>query len=284
MDDKNDLQQQSKYQWCICDMDGTLLDSQDTISEENETALKKLQQNGVEVIIASGRLDLMVKRYIYQLNLKGHVISCNGGLIRNIETGEIVYSKAMDKAAVKEIITYCIEKNVDYLLYTADLIYSTRDNPRAIRYEKMNNAMSENLRFPVEYIDDYPIKCLEDKDTDILKVLLICKNQSELDQLQGEFNQYNSLTVVSSAVGLLDIMATDTSKGKALQLLAERLNINLEHAIAFGDNHNDIDLLQSVGMPIAMENSVDQLKAVAKYITKSNDESGIGYAINKFIL
>ncbi len=58
------------YKWCVCDMDGTLLNSKDLISEENEAALKKLQQNGVEVIIASGRVDLMVKPFIKQLDFQ----------------------------------------------------------------------------------------------------------------------------------------------------------------------------------------------------------------------
>lgn len=95
-----------KYKWCICDMDGTLLNSKEIISKENESALKKLQQNGVEVIIASGRIDLLMKSFIKQLNLEGNIICCNGGLIKNITTGEIVYSKTIDKNIVKEIILY----------------------------------------------------------------------------------------------------------------------------------------------------------------------------------
>ena len=83
--------------------------------------------------------------------------------------------------------------------------------------------------------------------------------------------------------GLLDIMASNISKGNALKILSKKLDVDLNKVIAFGDNYNDIDMLQCVGMPIAMENSVGELKLQAKYITKSNDESGIAYAINNFI-
>ncbi|MHC1684602.1 MAG: HAD family hydrolase [Clostridiaceae bacterium] len=69
-----------------------------------------------------------------------------------------------------------------------------------------------------------------------------------------------------------------------MKILAEKLEVNLDNVIAFGDNYNDIEMLQCVGMPIAMGNSVEKLKAEAKYITKSNDESGISYAINNFII
>jgi Cof subfamily protein (haloacid dehalogenase superfamily) len=272
----------AKYNWCVCDMDGTLLNSKDTISEENEVALKKLQQNGTEVIIASGRIDLMVKRFIKQLDLKGHVISCNGGLIRNIETGEIVYSKSMDKTAVKDIVNYCIENNIEFLVYTADLVYSNKNNPRAIKYENLNKILDKDLQLPIKYIDDVTIEDMG--QVNVLKILLICNNNKQVELLQNKFLEFDNLTVVSSADGLLDIMASNTSKGNALKILAEKLKVNLDNVIAFGDNYNDIEMLQCVGMPIAMENSVDKLKEVAKYITKSNDESGIAYAINNIIL
>ena len=129
------------YKWCVCDMDVTLLNSDKVISKENEVALKKLKQMGLEVIIATGRVDLMVKFYIKQLALKGPVISCNGGLIRNIETGEIIYSKIMDKNTVKEIIDYCMNNNINYIIYTAEIIYSNKNNPVGKRYEDRNKLL-----------------------------------------------------------------------------------------------------------------------------------------------
>jgi HAD superfamily hydrolase (TIGR01484 family) len=73
-----------EIKWCVCDMDGTLLDSKGLISAKNQEALKKLQDKGVEIIIASGRTDLMMKQYINQLNINGHIICCNGAIIKNI--------------------------------------------------------------------------------------------------------------------------------------------------------------------------------------------------------
>jgi Cof subfamily protein (haloacid dehalogenase superfamily) len=259
-------------------MDGTLLDSKDIISEENLAALRKLQQNGTEIIIATGRLDLMVKRYILQLGLKGYIISCNGGLIRNIDTGEVVYASVMDSAVVKKIISDCLKEQINFLVYTADLIYSNRTNPRAIKYEAVNESLRENLRFPMKYIDAQSIK--SGLKEEILKILFICDSKEQVDKLQKRYSVYNNLTVVSSSEGLLDIMASGTSKGKALQILADKRKVNPEHIIAFGDNYNDIDMLGSVGMPVAKENSVEELKEAAKFITKSNDESGIAYAID----
>lgn len=271
----------TKYKWCVCDMDGTLLNSQGSISEKNEAALKKLQSKGMEVIIASGRTDLMVKSYVKQLGLTGSVISSNGGLIRNIKTGEILYSKLIEKSVVREILSYCIENNVDFLLYTLDMVYGNEGNPLMHKYEKRNEELSENLKAPLSYL--YNISEID--NIDVLKVLLVCREQPErIIELQKHFSKNKRITAVSSAVGLLDIMASNISKGSALKILAEKMGIDLNHVIAFGDNYNDVEMLKCVGMPIAVENAVEDIKLHARHVTKSNDESGIAYAIHNFIL
>ena len=271
-----------KYKWCVCDMDGTLLNSEGLISKENEIALKRLQGMGVEVIIASGRIDLMVKSFIKQLDLTGPIISCNGGLIRNIKTGEVIYSKLMDKHTTKEILNYCINNNVDFLIYTAEMVYSNKNNPKAKTYEVLNKSLSQDLQIPITYLDS---GIIEEIDViDVLKILLVCEKHEEVISLEKHFSKYDTLTVVSSAKGLLDIMAADISKGNALKTLSEKLKVDLDDVIVFGDNYNDMDMFKCAGMPIAMGNSVEDIKLQAKYITKSNNEAGIAFAINNYIL
>jgi Cof subfamily protein (haloacid dehalogenase superfamily) len=262
-------------------MDGTLLNSKSIISEENEAALKKLQKKGVEVIIASGRTDLMIKSFVKQLGLTGPVISSNGGLIRNVKTGEILYSKLIGKSVVGEILSYCDKNNLDFLLYSFDRVYSNKGNPLAAKYEKLNENLPENTKIPVEYLHNIS----ETIDIiDVLKILLVCSEHERIIELEKYFSTNEQITAVSSAKGLLDIMAPNISKGNALKILAEKMDIDLKDVIAFGDNYNDMEMLKCVGMPIAVENAVEDIKLQAKYVTKSNNESGIAYAINKFVL
>ncbi|MCB2292832.1 Cof-type HAD-IIB family hydrolase [Clostridium algoriphilum] len=271
-----------KYKWCVCDMDGTLLNSDGLISKENEVALKKLKKLGLEVIIATGRVDLMVTPFIKQLGLKGPVISCNGGLIRNIETGEVIYSKIMDKITVKKIINYCINFDIKYIIYTAEIVYYNENNPLGKKYENLNKSLSKDEQLPMKYIDKKIIENIN--DIDALKILLVCEKHEEVMLLEKFFSKYDDLTVVSSGKCLLDIMASNISKGNALEILSQKLQVDLSEVIVFGDNYNDMEMLECVGMPIAMENAVEDIKFQAKYITKSNNESGIAYAINNYIL
>ncbi len=270
------------YKWCVCDMDGTLLNSDGLISKENEVALKKLMQLGLEVIIATGRVDLMVRPFIKQLGLLGPVISCNGGLIRNIETGEVIYSKIMDKTIIKNIVNHCINLDIKYIIYTAEMVYYNKNNPLGKKYENLNKLLSKDEQLPMKYIDNKIVENIN--DIDALKILLVCENHEEVTLLEEFFSKYDDLTVVSSSNCLLDIMASNISKGNALEILSRKLHVDLSEVIVFGDNYNDMEMLKCVGMPIAMENAVEDIKFRAKYITKSNDESGIAYAINNYIL
>ncbi|WML33277.1 Cof-type HAD-IIB family hydrolase [Clostridium sp. OS1-26] len=271
----------TRYKWCVCDMDGTLLNSQSAISEENEAALKRLQEKGIEVIIASGRTDLMVKSYIKQLGLTGPVISSNGGLIRNIKTGEILYLKLIEKSVVKEVLDFCSENNIDFLIYTIDRVYGNKGNPLMLKYGKLNKNLPESINVPLEYLHNVNETI---DNIDVLKILLVCGDHERIIELEEYFSKNEKITAVSSAKGLLDIMAPNISKGNALKILAEKMDVDLNDVIAFGDNYNDAEMLKSVGMPIAVENAVEDIKLQAKYITKSNNESGIAHAINNFIL
>jgi Cof subfamily protein (haloacid dehalogenase superfamily) len=263
-------------------MDGTLLNSKGLISYKNEVALKKLQNKGVEIVIASGRTDLMMKQYINQLNLKGHIICCNGAIVKNIEKNKVIYSKTLDKETADYIIEFFLKSNFNFLIYTEDIVFSNKDNYRAKHFEDLNESMPVHLRTPIKYFDLDSINIIGNRE--IIKILLVESDDNIRDSVTNQLKQFSNISVVSSAKGLLDIWAANISKGSAIKVLSERFGVNLENVIAFGDNNNDVELFETVGMPIAMGNAVEQIKSIAKYVTQSNDDDGIAYAIDNFIL
>jgi len=268
--------------WCICDMDGTLLNSKGLISVKNQEALKKLQDKGVEIIIASGRTDLMMKQYINQLNISGHIICCNGAIIKNIKRNEIVYSKMMDKETTNYVVEFFFKNNLNFLVYTEQVVFSNKGNPRARYFERLNKTLPVDFRTPISYFDLNSMNIIANND--IIKILLVESDEKVSDFVSNHLKKFSDISVVSSAKGLLDIWASNISKGSAVKVLAEKLEVNLEHVIAFGDNYNDVELFEAVGIPIAMGNSVEEIKSLAKHTTLTNDEDGIAYAIDNFII
>lgn len=271
-----------KIKWCVCDMDGTLLNSKGFISVKNKTALKKLQDKGVEIIIASGRTELMMKQYISQLNIRGHVISCNGAIVKNIEKNEIIYNKMLDKETANYIVEFFFTNKFNFFVYTEDVVFSNKGNPRAKHFEKINKSLPVDQRTPIRYFDLDNMNIIDDRD--VIKILLVENNENLRDLVLNHLKKFSNISVVSSAKGLLDIWASNVSKGSAIKVLSEKLGIDLKNVIAFGDNYNDIELFEAVGIPIAMENAVEQIKLIAKHTTLTNDNDGIAYAIDHYII
>ncbi len=119
---------------------------------------------------------------------------------------------------------------------------------------------------------------------DIIKVLITSQDDHILEKLNEGINKEGRLTIVRSEKGLIDIMNSGISKGGALVTLAEHLNMDLKDTVVFGDNYNDISMFKVAGLSIAVANAEEDLKQAADYITLSNDESGVGHAIYKYVL
>ena len=269
------------YLYCVCDLDGTVLDSLDRISNENLNAFKLLGESGIKLVVATGRSHLLIKEYLYDMDIKTPVIACNGGLILDNSSGEIIYKKLIPQELVKAIINFCGERQIEYLLYTTDTVFHNRNNKRIEKFIKYSTAARDEFKIPIQIIED------ADKGNIIqstIKILITTGSFSLMEELSLLFNKDDELTIVSSMNGLIDIMASNTTKGNALTYLAEFMGMDLEKTVVFGDNYNDISMFEVAGMGIAVENAEEELKNVATYVTLSNEESGVGYAINKYVL
>ena len=266
--------------WCVCDLDGTLLDSNGHLGEANTTALKKLMSRGVEVILATGRSDLFVKDFVDRLGVIQPVISCNGGLIRNLATGEILFQRLIGEGKAARLTKFCLENHYDTLAYTAEHVYYMSGSQKIGAYHRYNSEVESAFQVPlreVRSVADLPLP-------EVIKFLISGINPKIAGSIQQDLNRDASLSMVQSMHNVLDIMAEGVSKGEALLFLEQQLGMDLTRTAVFGDNHNDISMLRLVGIPVAMANAEETVKKLAKFVAPSNNESGVAYAIEKYIL
>ena len=266
--------------YCICDLDGTLLDSRGRLSEMNVLALKKLMMKGIRVFLATGRSDLFVKEFVNRLGLTTPVISCNGGLIRDLDTGEVLFRKVIGATPAALLTDFCLENQYDTLAYTTEHVYFLSGSQKIGAYHRYNSEVAAAFQVPLREVHrqaDLPLP-------DVIKFLISGINPQIAAQIQGELPGDNSLSMVQSMPNVLDIMAAGITKGNALQFLADRQVIELARTVVFGDNHNDISMLELAGLPITVANAEPAVKKIARFIAPSNDESGVAYAIEKHIL
>ncbi|MBP0963614.1 MAG: HAD-IIB family hydrolase, partial [Oscillospiraceae bacterium] len=177
-------------------------------------------------------------------------------------------------------------KALDWLLTTEHpfIVYATtgvyfrnRTMKRYAMWEKWNQTAPEEYRFAMPTVEGGD---LDRKNTTFIKILLTEANDEVYRQLMEAMGEdADKLNPVFSEPTLLDVNAAGVNKGKGVQRLAELFGFDPQNAMAIGDNFNDITLMQSVGLPVAPQNAEAQIKALARFITCSNDESPLTYAI-----
>ncbi|HBH3034913.1 TPA: HAD-IIB family hydrolase, partial [Clostridioides difficile] len=119
---------------------------------------------------------------------------------------------------------------------------------------------------------------------DILKFVIIEeKNPSILDEIRKELRKVQGIKITSSWPNNIEVMNEGVDKGNAVKILAEKMNIDREDIIAFGDNYNDIEMIKFAGLGVAMGNAEEFIKQEADYVTDTNQDSGVAKAIYKFL-
>lgn len=266
------------YKLIALDMDGTLLTSDKKISDKTKEALKKAEEKGVKVVLASGRPLSGITKSLEELDLfKGddYVLSFNGGIVINSKTEEVVTSNLLKGSDLKKI--YEISKELDINIHAFSLKEGliTPKMSQYTQHECDINGIEAAIKDFNEINDD----------EDIVKVMMI-DPQEKLDSAIAKLPKdlYDKYSVFKSAPFFLEFTNKEVDKGKGLKKLGEYLGIKQEEIIACGDAGNDLSMVKYAGLGVAMENATDDVKEAADYITLSNDEDGIAHVVNKFIL
>jgi Cof subfamily protein (haloacid dehalogenase superfamily) len=265
----------------VSDMDGTLLRDDLTLSKKNIDAIKKIREKGIHFAFATGRPDQLMREYVDIVQLKEPIIMANGSIVGNPFQVERVFEKGIDKFVVDNIIHYLEEKNMTYMVYTKEAIYC-KDNERYRLFKKRNETLSANRR-SLFIATEHPKDLIED-DQVVYKILVIEQNQELYNSAYTYFNNLDDIVVFQSHVKFIDINPANTDKGKGLKMLADYYGIDMSEIVAFGDQQNDINMIKEVGIGVAMQNAIPELKAVANDITLSNMEDGFAHWVEKNIL
>ena len=264
-----------KISCCVFDLDGTLLTSQNIISETDKKTLRDLSEKGVKIIIATGRSDLQIREYVHSLGVADPVITCNGGQIINITTGEVLHRRFLRPEDAKRIIDTAEKEGIDYLFYTPEYVYHAYSSERVKFFMAYNETAPEEFKVPIREASQYPEK---DAFSNVVKIL-IHDDTARIPEFENRFNEENTLTIVSSGKNLIDIMPDNTTKGNGIKVLAEKLGIPVSEIAAFGDSLNDETMLRAAGFSVAMGNAEEEIKELCDFVTKTNDEFGITHAI-----
>lgn len=261
------------------DLDGTLLNSDKSISEGNKKAIKKAKAQGVKIVLCTGRPLLGIKRYLDELDLLeegDYAITFNGGLVQKNNTSEILSQKTLSYQQIKEL--YEISQNLNVPMNMIDLERVYEPEYPENRESLYSSLMSSSLPFVNKDIESFHV------DHQFNKVVY-CTDPEFLDQAIDQIPEdvKNRYSMMKSRPLLFEIMHPEVNKGSGIEILCKLLGITREEVMACGDEENDLAMLDYAGVAIAMENASDIVKERSTFISKSNDEDGIAHAFNQFI-
>lgn len=268
-----------KYKLLVLDVDGTLLNDKKEITPHTLSALLKVQQMGVHIVLASGRPTYGVLPIAEALELNhygGYILSYNGGQIINAQTGEIMFEKRINPEMIPYLDKKAKKNNFAIFTYHKNTIITDTPENKYIQQEAILNKMQiQKVDVFPEAIDFGPCKCMlagDDED------LLIGLENHWKKRLAG------TLDVFRSESYFLEVVPHFIDKGNTLGILMEMLSVPAEKVMAIGDGVCDFSMLQLAGLGVAMGNAQDSVKACADFTTMTNDADGVALAVEKAIL
>lgn len=266
------------YRLIVSDLDGTLLRDDHTISEYTQNVIHKVSAQGIDFMLATGRIFGGAKQYAKALKLNTPILACNGALIKEAE-GRVLYGRPIQTDTLAEIFAFLLEKELYFHCYGEESFFTRKFSDHLNGFYAFNNDLPEEERFPMIELD--PLELLG-KET-IYKVLARCEGEAARKELYQGLSKISGASVTVSWHDTFDICANQVSKATAIQRYAEEKGIDPSEIICFGDNYNDMDMLLYAGLGIAVENGVKELKEAADYVTSASNDDGVAKAIEKFV-
>lgn len=278
------------------DMDGTLLNAAHEISEENVKAIKAAQDQGITVVIATGRAFYEANAPVESTGLKVPYICLNGAEVRD-ESFDIMHTSSLNHEMIEAIQKVLDREHIYYQVYTNFGIYT--EDPKKdlaiyidIAEHAGQKADVEKIRNHIQHrIDQGTLKVVGNYDQVmetpgeiVMKILAFDSDEAKIERVSKELAKHQGLAVSSSSRGNIEITNAYAQKGIALEEIAKQLGIDMQDVMAIGDNMNDVSMLERVGYPVAMENALPKVKEYAKYVTDTNQHSGVGKAIQKMLV
>lgn len=268
-----------KYKLLVLDVDGTLLDSEHKISKRTVTTLRKIQQTGVQVVLASGRPTygiLPVAKLLDLASYGGYIIPYNGSQIIDMRDGRVLFEKRIAPDMVPYVERKADQYGFDLMTYTEDVVVTNNpQNEHAVNeaaINGMNLMAAEDLSITIDFNPS--------------KLVLISDNPDSIDQLEQRWEKRLSgvLDVMRSEDFYLEVVPSGVSKANTLSVLLDMLGMKTEDVIAIGDGVSDVGMIQQAAVGIAMGNARDSVKRCADRVTLSNDEDGVAVALEKIFL
>lgn len=259
----------------VLDIDGTIFKNDYTASASVRRTLKALVDEGIKVVLCTGRMYAATKFIAAELGLNTPVICYQGGLVKNFfDNDDTILEKNMSSELALDVIRELKSRGIFFNLYVNDVLMVERDDELIRQY-----VDARNLTYKIVG------NCEDIELCGVNKILAIDNDTELIENLQKELSQKykDRLYVIRSTPRFCEFSNPEATKGNAVRFLANMWGIEKNEIMACGDQDNDIEMLLAAGTKVAMGNASDSLKQIADYVTDTVDNDGVVKAVSRFI-
>ena len=269
------------YKLIATDCDGTILDSKGYLPSEVTDTFRALHNRGIDIIIATGRSDIIAKDYLDELNIGCPIIGCNGATLANFYTGTKYFTDSMSSSSLKELFDLCDTIGTAVKIFTLDTCYTDSRKLYDGGINLITTKYTKKLTHTIKYELVKDIHSLVHTQN-VVKAVIIENDNTVLTAIKDRINaEIPGLKAVQSNWNCIDINNKTVSKGNALLKYASMTGIKPSEIIAFGDSENDVSMLKAAGLGVAVANADKCVKDAADDITDTNDNFGVPKYLKK---
>ena len=267
------------YKLLVLDVDGTLLTDEGIISKRTLAAIRKVQQTGVTVVLASGRPLHGLWPIAKKLDLDkygGYILAYNGAQIVDAPSGRLLLSQTIEQESIPFLEKQANKHGVAIFTYNeSEVLTNDAKSPYILREAAINNMKVKEVKPLSLAVDFNPHKCI-----------LVNDDAEEIKQLEEEIKMRldGVMSVFRTEPYFLEVVPKLIDKANALGVLLETFKIDAKEILVIGNGRADYSMIQLAGLGVAMGNAIDSVKRCADITTATNNEDGVALVLEEYIL
>lgn len=286
------------YKLVAIDLDGTLLNSYGIITENTKNVLNKKIEQGMEVVVSSGRTTSSILPILEEIKGIRYFIAGNGALIYDMQDEKVIYNKFIPKAKILEIIKICEENSIFYTIYTENEIITQSLKYNVLYYYKENLKKEESKQTKIKIVDNIVNYVKDSEENNYLKLMICDESELIFNSIINKLREVKNVEILdvghqsrkfikdgTDEIALeyyyTEISLEDVDKWTSLEYLIGILGIDKSEIIAIGDNENDKIMIKNAQIGVAMGQSSPKIIEVADVVTDSNDNEGVAKFLEK---
>lgn len=273
-----------KIRMIALDLDGTVFDGDKKVTKHTQEILEEAIRRGIVVFPCTGRPWTGIPEEIRKIRGMKYAVTSNGARTVKFDTGETIRENCLSHRKTMDLIDAAIASPEGvWEIYVDGKCYADADTYRFVQSPDINQAMLDYIRKTrnlVKNLRDWAEK--EGVRTE--KLHMMFERTDLRDRCMEKFQTFPDIDISYASTFNLEINDISCSKGRGILDLAEYLGIDRDEIMACGDSRNDWSMLRDAGFAVVMGNADEETKKLADFVTKSNEEDGVAYAVEKFVL